>query len=256
MKSVCLLACFILMPVSVLSATTLSAATDNASLYNRANDRYAAGQYREALDLYSELLERGVENPFLYYNTANTYFKLGQVGYARLYYERALRLAPFDRDVRNNLNYLEGSLSERIAPLYSESIFKNFSKIGTYVNERMVTYIELFLLTAFTVVAHLFLLLPSMRDRTRRWMYTTGILFLLSLGGGVLYRMQTKRHPHGVVTRAQIEVLSAPVEESDVSFILYEGGKVLLKESRGEWIRIWIPDGREGWTKANSFDFI
>ena len=87
-------------------------------------------------------------------------------------------------------------------------------------------------------------------------MYTTGILFLLSLGGGVLYRMQTKRHPHGVVTRAQIEVLSAPVEESDVSFILYEGGKVLLKESRGEWIRIWIPDGREGWTKANSFDFI
>ncbi len=251
MKKACMLVCLIL-----LSASALSAATDNASLYNRANDRYAAGQYREALDLYSELLERGVENPSLYYNAASTYFKLGQVGYARLYYERALRLAPFDRDVRNNLNYLEGSLSEKIVPLYSESIFKNFSKIGTYINERMVTYIELFLLTAFAAVAHLFLLLPTMRDRTRRWMYTIGILFLLSLGGGVLYRMQTKRHPYGVVTGAQIEVLSAPVEESDVSFVLYEGGKALLQESRGEWIRIWVPDGREGWTKANMFDFI
>ncbi|MBN2323625.1 MAG: tetratricopeptide repeat protein [Spirochaetes bacterium] len=251
MKRVCLLVCLILLPVSMLCA-----ATDYASLYNEANDRYAAGQYQEALDLYSDLLERGVVNPSLYYNTANTYFKLGQIGYARLYYERALRLSPFDRDVRNNLSYLEGSLSERIVPLYSESIFKNFSKIGTYINERMVTYIELFLLTAFAAVTHLFLLLPSMRDKTRRWMYTSGILFFLSLGCGVLYRMQTKHHPRGVVTRAQVEVLSAPVEESDASFVLHEGGEVLLKESRGEWIRVWVPDGREGWTKANMFDFI
>jgi len=251
MKRIC-----VLIGLMLLSATGLSAASDHASLYNRANDRYAAGQYQEALDLYSKLLERGVDNSSLYYNTANTYFKLGQVGYARLYYERALRRSPFDRDIRNNLSYLEGSLSERIIPLYSESIFKNFSKIGTYVNERMVTCVELFLLTAFAAFAHLFLLLPSLRDRTRRWMYTTGILFLLSLGGGVLYRMQIKHHPYGVVTGKKIEVLSAPVEESETSFVLYEGGKALMQESRGEWIRIWVPDGREGWTKANMFDFI
>jgi tetratricopeptide (TPR) repeat protein len=251
MKKVLMLVCFVMLPASILFSLS-----DHASLYNRANEQYAQGQYREALTLYSELLERGVRNPSLYYNTANTYFKLGQVGYARLFYERALLLAPFDRDVRNNLKYLTGALEERIVPLYSESIFRNISGFASYITLRMLSFIELFFFTAFVVTAHLFLLVPSARDRVKRWVYTTALLFALFLAGTVSYYLHAKNHPDGVVTGAQIEILSAPVPESEILFTLYEGTKATLKESRGEWIRISIADGRQGWARRDRINFI
>lgn len=251
MKKIFVLLLFIIFPVSVLFS-----AKDPVSLYNSANELYVQGQYQEALNLYNEVLERGVKNPSLYYNTANSYFKLGQIGNARLFYERALLLAPFDRDVRNNLNYLTGSLEERIVPLYSEGLFRNVSGLSSFVTLRMMTFIELFFFTVFAVTVHIFLLVPSSRDRVKRWVYTTAALFLLFLAGTASYSLNRKNHPHGVVTEKRIEVLSAPVGESEVVFALHEGAKATLRESRGEWIRISIADGREGWTKGDRIDFI
>jgi tetratricopeptide (TPR) repeat protein len=247
---------FVLLLVLVLPASVLFCSQDNASLYNSANELYAEGKYQEALDTYQNVLERGVKNPALYYNTANTYFKLGKIGYARLFYERALLLAPFDRDVRNNMQYLSESMKERIVPLYSESFFKNVSNITSYSTLRMMTFIEIFFLAVFAATAHIYLLVPSVRDRVRRWVYTTGIIFVLLLSGIVSYRLYTKKHPHGVVTEKSIEVLSAPVGESEVIFVLFEGTKASLKENRGDWIRIWIADGREGWIQKDRIDFI
>lgn len=251
MKKLIMLVFFVMLPASILLPST-----DSASLYNSANERYSQGQYQEALDLYGELLDRGIKNPSLYYNTANTYFKLGQVGYARLFYEKALKLAPFDRDARGNLNYLTGSLEERVVTLYSESIFRNFAGFTSYITERMVAFIEIFIFTVFAVTAHVFLLVPSARDRVKRWVYTAAVLFLLLLAGTVSYHLNARNHPSGVVTEKRIEVLSAPVPESEILFTIQEGTKATLKESRGEWIRISIADGREGWAPRDRIDFI
>ena len=251
MKRTFALLLFIMLPASVLLA-----AADPVSLYNGANELYAQGKYQEALDLYTELIDRGVKNQALYYNTANTYFKLGQIGKARLFYERALLLDPFDRDVRNNLSYLMGSLEERIVPLYSEGIFRNVSGLSSFFTMRIVTFIELIFFTIFAVTVHIFLLVPSVRDRVKRWVYMTAALFLLFLFGAASYHLNRKNHPRGVVTEKRIEVLSAPVGESEELFTLHEGVKVTLRESRGEWIRISTSDGREGWIQEDRIDFI
>ena len=87
-------------------------------------------------------------------------------------------------------------------------------------------------------------------------MYATAALFILSLIGTAGYHLNRMNHPRGVVTEKKIEVLSAPIGESEVVFTLHEGVKATLRESRGEWIRISIADGREGWIKDNRMDFI
>jgi pentatricopeptide repeat protein len=239
-----------------IAAIGFCSGVDNTSLYNEANGYYAAGEYDKALDLYNSLIERGIKNHLLYYNTANTYFKLGETGYARLFYERALLLNPFDRDVRNNLGYLQNSLKEKIVPLYNEGIFRAFFLLSSFITERILGIIEIVFFTAFIIAAHYYLFFPSSRDRTKRLSYTSLSLFVLFFLLVFAYHSYEKNHPKGVVVYKSIDVLSAPVAESELSFKLYEGTKMKLKEARGEWIRISISDGRDGWIQRDLVEFI
>jgi tetratricopeptide (TPR) repeat protein len=229
---------------------------EHVSLYNEANSQYAAGEYEKALGLYLQLIERGIHNHSLYYNTANAYFKLGETGYARLYYEKALLLNPFDRDVRNNLRFLQNSLKEKIVPLYNEGFFRALSSFSAFITQRIVGFMELIFFTAFIIAVHLYLIFPSLRENLRGPVYSSLALFLIFLVILFAHRSYEKNHPKGVVVDESMEVLGAPVAESEVLFTLYEGTKLKLRETRGDWIRISIADGREGWIHTDFIEFI
>ena len=60
---------------------------------------------------------------FANYNLANAYFKVGRYGKAILYYNRALRLAPGDAEIRYNLDVANTFTKDKIAvvPEHAES---------------------------------------------------------------------------------------------------------------------------------------
>ena len=82
-------------------ATPASVNTDDA--WDTGNKAYINGNYTEALEYYTAILNEGKYSSKLYYNVGNTYFKLGDMGRAILYYNRALRLTPNSEDVQHNL---------------------------------------------------------------------------------------------------------------------------------------------------------
>ena len=65
-------------------------------------------------------MKTGVRDPQAHYNLGNACFKAGRLGEAVLWYERALRLAPRDADIRANLHYVEqlrlDKVSEAVGP--------------------------------------------------------------------------------------------------------------------------------------------
>ena len=71
-------------------------------VWDAANTAYINSDYHRAIDAYRQLILRGYASDKLYYNLANAYFKVGRYGKAILYYNRALRLAPGDADIRYN----------------------------------------------------------------------------------------------------------------------------------------------------------
>ena len=84
--------------VAAVEATEpMQTALSLEALWGRANDSYAAGEYDVALADYEAILNDGKHSSALYYNLANTYFKLEQLGRAILYYNRALRLSPLTK---------------------------------------------------------------------------------------------------------------------------------------------------------------
>ena len=81
------------------------------------NQLYQEGSYDRALDAYLSVYESGYEAGGLHYNIANTYFKLGDVPRAILFYERAARLMPGDPDVAANLELARSLTVDDIDPL-------------------------------------------------------------------------------------------------------------------------------------------
>ena len=57
--------------------------------FENANSAYNAGQFEKAVMLYKEILESGQQSAELYFNLANSYYRLNQVGESIFYFEKA-----------------------------------------------------------------------------------------------------------------------------------------------------------------------
>jgi len=226
--------------------------TESAKLYNTANEHYTRKEYQKALDIYLELLERGVQNPLLFYNLANTYYKTGRLGYAVLYYEKALLLKPFDRDIRANLTFVERNLTDRIKPLHDEGVLRIFKNLSSYLKPKVTVIIESLFFTIFIIFMQIFIFFPLLRERMKKPLITTAVLFVISLMGVLGQWSSIKNHPRGVIIAETVEVKSSPITESETLFSLHSGTRFRLTEKRDEWIRFSIADGRQGWIKLNT----
>ena len=89
-------------------------------VWDAANTAYINSDYHRAIDAYRQLILRGYASDKLYYNLANAYFKVGRYGKAILYYNRALRLAPGDADIRYNLDVANTFTKDKIAAIEAE----------------------------------------------------------------------------------------------------------------------------------------
>ena len=74
------------------------------SIFNDANKLYEEGDYFEANNLYKNIASSNIISKDLYYNLGLSYAKIGSNGYAILWYERALNISPFDKEIKNNID--------------------------------------------------------------------------------------------------------------------------------------------------------
>jgi len=214
-------------------------------LYKQANQLYEKKEYLKAAEIY-ELLASKIRNGNVYYNLGNTYFKLGQRGKAILYYERAKRLMPRDKDIRRNLRYAI-SLNED----------KQFAPFSSIVNNLITTneltflsfWISLF--SAAAVIVHILFDEAQIKKIAYRAMFILGCTFLLCFIILIL-SVHTSGIPSAIVLIPEIAAKSAPDEGSAVLFSLHEGTMVEIKKIQGRWAKIILPDGTEGWVVSNA----
>jgi hypothetical protein len=222
-------------------------------LFTEANRAYQEGDYTAAVETYSTIMDRGVENVALYYNLGNAHFKLRHIGESILYYERAQRLAPRDTDIAHNLSIARLYVVDKV--MMPESIFA-----VTWWNALQ----HLFSRTQWAVLALVFYVLfmallivrlLSVRPTVQRWcrgfLYPVVVLFFITAGvyGVRVYRDHT--HREAVVMSEKVNVLSAPSQDSNPVFSLHEGVKVRLQDQSGSFFRISLPDGKVGWLASD-----
>ena len=102
--------------IGLIYHTPTSLAGDFASEIATANDLYAKSKFQQAADSYESLIQRGVNNGYLYYNLGNTYIRLGKIGPAILNYIHAKKLIPRNENLRANLNFAIQQTQDKIPP--------------------------------------------------------------------------------------------------------------------------------------------
>lgn len=226
--------------------------------WSNANSLYAQGNYKEALQEYLSFEEQGYISWPLYYNIANSYFKIKSYGRSILYYERALKLNPSGKDIKVNLNYAKQFAVDKIDEV-PEFILVTWTRDLNYMLSS--DYWTIISIVFFILVA---LLLLNFRygptARLRKISFFLSMFFLLFATLFTLFAWNQKRAFHreesAIVMNAVATIRNSPDNSGSTLFILHEGAKLEIIEELGGWKRIELTDGRQGWIAAADIEII
>ena len=236
----------------------LGFAVDRDSLWSRANDAYSLGEYAKALDIYAHIEKDGYVSARLWYNMGNACYKLQEDGKAILYYERALKLDPANADVKHNLEIARLKILDKIESV-PEFILATWIKElrNTMSSDKWAwTGILLFMMVALSFLAFRY----APRTAQRKLAFVAVCLFLLLTLASFLFSLNLKnnveRAESAIVLVPVSNVKSAPNSTGGNLFILHEGTKVDIIENVGQWSRVELSDGRQGWMLSKDFEII
>ncbi len=255
MKRAIILVLLVLLPFIGVSQ---SASSGVSALWESAGNLYSQGKFDEALVQYQEIAKSGYVSGPLLYNIANCYFKQKHWGKSILYYERALKLNPGSYDTQNNLKLAKEFTIDKIEELPDFILRTWIRDVNYMLSSNEWTYISLlfFALTALLLLN--FRYGPS--STVRKISFFASMLSLLI--GIVLtlfawsQRSSYNRRDTAIVMMPVSTVRSSPDGSGNTLFILHEGTKVEMIEQLGNWKRIELADGRQGWISAADLEVI
>lgn len=251
--------------ISILAAFCMSshlcAAQDNTmcdSLWNAANTHYANAEYQEALNLYLQIEGTGMESATLYYNMGNTYFKMSYVPHAILYYEKALTLDPGNKDISYNLNIAQQECIDKIEPVPVFFLAQWVKDFRQGVSSNVWAWISLGLVTLAFVLLLAFYFAKGIGWRKAAFVLSMIIFLSAVIAGAFAWknRSDVMRQDTAIVFSAVSSVKSSPDAQGKDLLVVHEGTKVVVLEQVGEWVRIELMDGRQGWILLSEIVFV
>lgn len=258
---VLLLFLYVLIPISSLEAqplridtrkdlaTALAEFDEAQRLQSNEPDR-ARQLFRSAAQRMESIVAGGVLNGRLEYNLGNCYLQVGNVGRAILHYRRAQRLIPGDESLAANLVEARRRCltniprTRRSAFLRSVFFWHYQTSLGVRVKTALLAYAGVWVCLILRCVY-----------RRRPLNVAAAVLALLAVGVGVSVAAThwiDRSAPEGVITAMDVVVLTGPGSGYQRQFEqpLQSGVEFTLRERRGDWRKIELPDGKSGWVRA------
>ena len=230
---------------------------DPNKLFYSANSLYEKREYAKALEEYNKVLAFGIDSGPLYYNMGNSYFKLGKVGYAILYYAKAWRLMPYDSDIRTNLNYARSLVGNpavdipRKNPVVTliKAPFRDFN-----FNAILISALIIYLIFIILQIAGIFN--PLFAKKAKAVSIIVLILLIVNLGAFAIRYYDEKMLHRGIVVQKDVECKYEPIDKSTTFYRLQEGDPVAVIKTRDGWRQVRRIDGKVGWVKQESVEEI
>ena len=218
------------------------------SLVSEGERAYATGDHATALARFDSA-RTTYSSPALLYNIGNCHFKLGDIPHAILFYERALRLAPGDPDIRTNLELARQNVVDRVNELPGFTLGSTWSRIrggrdaDQWARRSLWICLALFAVLAAAVAAR--------QRMLRRGMLILGAVLLLTtllaVGFAASRHRELTDDSEAIIMSAKVDVRSEPKDGSTVLFVLHKGTKVTILQQQQEWSEVQLANGNVGW---------
>ena len=244
--------------IIILFLTIGSVASENDSLIDFANKKYSEGLYNEAIENYQKVIDNGYTSYELYFNLGNSYFKMNDLPSSILYYERARRLSPNNKDIQFNLKIANSRIPdkiEKVPELFFKRWWNSFYNMFSVNNWAKITI----LVFVITLICTAFFILSKQR-RIKMIGFWLGLLFLIlsvfSFGLSYQKYIYSQKHHEAIVFTPTITIKSSPNKNSVDLFVIHEGAKLIITDKVDDWYEIRIANGGVGWLPQSSVEII
>ncbi len=209
-------------------------------IFKTANEFYKENEFELAVQKYNTILKYKIYEGILY-NLGNSYWHLNKPGKARLYWERAYEINPFNKKTVQNINLVKKFTGNRGGTL---SIYSGFKEYFSF--EKLV------LLSVFWgwIFSLSFLGFYILKDKKYIWVGIGGFIIFSCLAG-YMYIYSLRDPPPGpAVIIEETSIYSDFDDRTSVAGRLSEGNKVLILQFTDNWAevileyenrRIWVP---------------
>ncbi len=241
-----------------------------------ADTLYMHGEYAKAAEAYLAVSQVDGDSPELLFNLANSYAQVGDLGKAILYYSRANRLAPTNKEIKNNLNYFTSKVEDSnraelrgkktsVVPDHA-TFFQSVNRfICTDFPRNMWSYVAViaFLLLICQIAVYLF----CSDVRLRKFGFFGGIVsFFISIICVVFAFMSASFYDSSdkaVLMAYKTELLIEPSSDAKpATNLLCQGTRfdIVAEETDVEgtptWYKVRLNSDIEGWVRASDIAII
>lgn len=235
-----------------LCAAAFAAEAPQQQLFSKANELFSQKQYSEAAGTYQQLIDEGFNQPELYINAGNAWYKANRTGMAIYSYEKALLRDPFNKSATHNLavanQRVEGFVNE-LPLLFFQKWWLHIQYFYSPNGWAVGSILFLWLLIGGVVTM---LLRPRLFPTLlRSAIILSTLLFIFFTSMAVGSYISTGTHDNGIVMGNTVKVKAGPDEGSKDAFELHEGIKVQVLDATKEYCKIMLPDGKTGWLACN-----
>ncbi len=224
------------------------------SVFDKGNDQYRKGNYQEAITAYENILKGKKESCDLYFNLANSYYKLNKIAPAIYYYEKALLISPNDKDIRNNLKFAKNRTIDDIKETQKvgfEKLLRNFTGLFHY-NTWGIISIGFSVLFLLFFMGYYFSQTAIFKRVFFLGMFFIPFLIFAAIGAAIFDKNIYQSERPAIVFEEILSVKNEPRENATEAFVLHEGTKVYVLETVENWKKIQLSDETEGWVQKEA----
>ena len=220
--------------------------------FEKGNVLYQKGNYAEAAVAYESVLNSNQHSSELYFNLANTYYKLNKVAPSIYYYEKALVLNPKDQESLNNLKFAHKRTIDEIKVIPKvgfAKLVRDFTGIYHYNTWGWAT-VGLASLFLIFFVGYYFSQITVWKRIFFIGMFIAILLLLITASSAIFEKKYFDTEKPAIVFAEMANVKSEPRDGGKSLFLLHEGTKVYVEDIIGKWKKIQLTDGTEGWIES------
>jgi len=244
--------------ICILLVSLISSAFAQTDLIKKANDLYSKGDYSAASELYEQVLKTDQVAPELYFNLANSYYKMNETGRSILNYERALRIKPAYKAASVNLEMAQQKVMDNVVQVPSFFLMRWMDFLMKLLSSNQWFVISL--ITLIVTIAGFMFFIFGYTLSFRKTSFYIAVIFLSFTVVGMFFsglrKSQLMHHNEAVIMVGSVSVKSSPDKSGTDLFQLHEGTKVKVKSELNDWTEIVLGNGSIGWIEGANIEKI
>lgn len=224
-------------------------------LSSQAEAYFQAGQFAEAKDAWNQLLTAGEQSAQLHYNIGLAESAQGNVPQAILSYEKALRLKPYDSEIREALRRERMKIPDAVIPIKPFILIDWVGRMISFF--RPGTWAFFGLCSLIIAVGCWFQAMKKeAKSKSIRSIYIfTIILGAVMLGMACLSYDRIYQTEDAIIMNA-CELKQAPSEESTLIRVVHPGEKISIEDEIGSWSKVRLLNLDDGWMQNQCLEVI